>query len=384
MGLRNTSETYGGVTKTFHWLTALLILTAFPLGMIANNLPEASGADLATKALAFSLHKTLGVAVVLVSLGRIAWAIFQIKPGAPTDFGGAQAWLAHAVHWALYLGLIVVPLSGWAHHAATEGYAPILWPFGQSLPFVAKDPGLAGAMAGVHVVATKVLLAAILLHVAGALKHHLIDRDGTFRRMWFGTAPSGDVAPRANARGAAFSAVSIYLCVVALGSFMGLQSAFIETPQAPNGAFPDWTVQSGLIIGTFKNDSPTSQGTFETWDARLSFDAEAVDGTVGTLSMTVTIPSLQAGPQTSQLLGADALDAATHPFATIEATVKVEGERFVLDGTFEFKGRTTPILVPLDTVDLGGIRQFKWQVSSAQIGGNAHVRMELRAAPGDS
>ncbi|MEL6211146.1 MAG: cytochrome b/b6 domain-containing protein, partial [Pseudomonadota bacterium] len=88
MSLTNTASSYGGVTKTLHWLTALLILTLIPLGVVANNMAyelrnasAPSDALLAQTAWLFSLHKTLGVAVFFVALARIAWAVTQPKPG---------------------------------------------------------------------------------------------------------------------------------------------------------------------------------------------------------------------------------------------------------------------------------------------------------------
>lgn len=75
----NTAETYGSVTKTFHWLTAFLILSAIPLGLIATDLAhriEAGDTSLiAETALLFSLHKTIGIAAFLIALGRILWAL---------------------------------------------------------------------------------------------------------------------------------------------------------------------------------------------------------------------------------------------------------------------------------------------------------------------
>ena len=81
MALSNTSTHYGGITKTFHWLTALLILTLIPLGIYANGLPYETSEQLAEKAWMFSLHKTLGVTVFFVALARILSAISQPKPG---------------------------------------------------------------------------------------------------------------------------------------------------------------------------------------------------------------------------------------------------------------------------------------------------------------
>lgn len=72
MSRTNSAHHYGSVTKTFHWLTALLILTLIPLGIIANKLPYETSEQLAQKAWLFSLHKTLGVTVFFVALARIA------------------------------------------------------------------------------------------------------------------------------------------------------------------------------------------------------------------------------------------------------------------------------------------------------------------------
>ena len=81
MALNNTDRAYGGVTKTFHWLTALLIFTAFPLGILAHDAPFDTSDELTRKALLFSLHKTVGVMAFLTALLRILWALTQTRPG---------------------------------------------------------------------------------------------------------------------------------------------------------------------------------------------------------------------------------------------------------------------------------------------------------------
>ena len=129
MTARNTATRYGAVAKTFHWLTALLILTAIPLGLIAgdmaHDLAPGDSAALARVATLFSLHKTLGVAAFLAALLRILWAVAQPRPGLPNGDRRAEAFLAALIHWALYGALVIVPLSGWVHHAAQTGFAPI-------------------------------------------------------------------------------------------------------------------------------------------------------------------------------------------------------------------------------------------------------------------
>ena len=134
MPLTNTQIRYGGVAKTFHWLTALLILTLIVLGLVAEDLPYATDAELARKAWLFSLHKTLGVLVFFVALARILWAVSQPRPGLLNADKRAESFLAELVHWLLYGALVIVPLSGWIGHAAASGFAPIWWPLGQSVP----------------------------------------------------------------------------------------------------------------------------------------------------------------------------------------------------------------------------------------------------------
>ena len=142
MAYRNTAKTYGSVTKTFHWLTALLILTAFPLGILAHDAPFETSDELAFKALLFSWHKTVGVTAFFVASLRILWALTQEKPGLLNAEHKLEAFAAETVHWVLYGCMVLVPLTGWIHHAAAEGFAPIWWPFGQSLPFIPKDAQL--------------------------------------------------------------------------------------------------------------------------------------------------------------------------------------------------------------------------------------------------
>ncbi|MEL7131866.1 MAG: cytochrome b/b6 domain-containing protein, partial [Pseudomonadota bacterium] len=107
MALANTADRYGSLSKTFHWLTALLILTLMPLGIVANDMAyqirtgaETADAFITRTAWLFSLHKTLGVAVFFVALLRILWALSQPKPGLLHRFGRQTFQLAVGVQQA--------------------------------------------------------------------------------------------------------------------------------------------------------------------------------------------------------------------------------------------------------------------------------------------
>ena len=231
MPVRNTPTSYGAITKTFHWLTALLVFTVIPLGLAANSMaadlrnpaiPLTEAAAVRT-ALLFSLHKTTGVAIFFVALARILWAISQPRPGLLNAHRRGEATLAETVHWLLYGSLVLVPLAGWISHAAATGFAPIWWPFGQSLPFVPRDESVAATFGTLHIIFQRVFFLAILLHIAGALKHHFGDRDLTLRRM----LPRGPGTPAAPPQppGAARSAVALIAALAIWAAALGLGTA---------------------------------------------------------------------------------------------------------------------------------------------------------------
>ena len=174
MALSNTASGYGSVSRTLHWLTALFILTALALGLYLEDQPIGTDAEVARTAALYSLHKTVGLAAFLTALIRILWGIGQIRPGHLYPNRRLETFLGDLVHWLLYGALVIMPLSGWITHAATTGFAPILWPFGQSLPFVPKSPALAMLFRALHGMSANLLYASLALHVLGALKHALV------------------------------------------------------------------------------------------------------------------------------------------------------------------------------------------------------------------
>ena len=89
---------------------------------------------------------------------------------------------AHAVHWALYVLFFAVPLAGWGYSSAA-GF-PVVWFGVLPLPdWVPVDRAWAEALKAVHKTAALTLALLVLLHVAAALKHHVVDRDGLLHRM---------------------------------------------------------------------------------------------------------------------------------------------------------------------------------------------------------
>lgn len=219
MRLTNTHASYGLIARSFHWLMALLILTIIPLGKIANDAPFSTDTEFARKFMLFSLHKTLGVVIFGLAVLRILWAVWQPKPGPLHPERKVETFVAITTHWMLYSALVLVPLTGWIEHAATPGLAPIWWPFGQSLPFVSASEWMFNTFSALHRTFGKVLVLAIILHIIGALKHHLIDKDATLRRMWSGTGTSTPVHPRSIIP--VGTALLLWLAALGLGLWIG-------------------------------------------------------------------------------------------------------------------------------------------------------------------
>jgi cytochrome b561/polyisoprenoid-binding protein YceI len=361
MTTANTATQYGSVARTLHWLTALLILTAIPLGAIANRMPFGTGEELAAKAQLFSIHKTVGVAAFAVALIRILWALRQTRPEPLHPNRTWETRVAELVHWALYLSLVIVPLSGWIHHAATDGFAPILWPLGQDLPGVPTSETVAHLAASMHWVFTKVLVASILLHIAGALKHVFIDKDATLSRMTRGTVAPARATGAPHARGPAIAAFAIYAAGAGLAWSMAQSEAQSEpavepaatAATAPAATVGNWTVSEGTLGFAINQMGSDIQGNFANWSADITFDEVATGGSHGSVTVTIDTTSLTLGSVTDQAKAPDFFDVAGHPTATFTANILPAATGYLADGTLTLRGVTSPLQLPFDLTITG-------------------------------
>ena len=167
---------YTWPAMTAHWTIAALILVALPLGWYLHDLPLSP-----TKLRLYSYHKWIGVTVLLLFVPRL---LIRLRYPPPAHLP-APAWqqrIAALTHGALYLLIAAVPLSGWLMSSA-KGF-PVVYLGVLPLPdLVSKDPALGDWLKAAHETLSFALLGLILLHVAAALKHQLIERDGTLWRM---------------------------------------------------------------------------------------------------------------------------------------------------------------------------------------------------------
>lgn len=348
MAIASTTTRYGSVTRVFHWLTALLVMTLIPVAIIAHELPYETSEQLAQKAWLYSLHKTLGISVFFVALLRILWALSQPKPASLHPERKVENFLAETAHWLLYGSLVLAPLSGWIHHAATSGFAPIWWPFGQTLPLVAKSEGVAALFGGLHWVFGKVMIVSLLLHIAGALKHHIIDKDATLRRMLNGAPDLTELPATHHGRTSLIAALAIWGVVLAGAGVFGLyapKAAAVESAtltEVPS----DWIVQEGSIAIGVTQFGSVVEGQFTDWTANITFDPTIQGGPSGQVEVIIAIGSLSLGSVTDQAMGPDFFDASQFETATFSADIITSIDGYIAEGILTTKETSIPVSMP--------------------------------------
>ena len=167
--------------RLLHWLMAPLVVAMLFIGI--GMLSTTSSAY----ALLLAIHKPLGVAILVLVLLRIHTRLRHPPPPLPSDLPRLQRRAATLSHWLLYALLLLMPVSGWAMLSAA-GY-PVTLLAGIRLPPIAPhDAGLFAWLRGAHHWLALLLFATFLLHLAAALFHALVRRDGVLASMapWLG------------------------------------------------------------------------------------------------------------------------------------------------------------------------------------------------------
>lgn len=168
---------YSTVSLAFHWGLALLVLVQ----VLLITAHEATEGPISREFV--TVHKALGMSILLLTLGRIGWRLanpaLPVPPGTP----GWQKIAARTTHVLFYVLLIGLPLGGWAASSAggrdIDFFGLFNWPL---LP-LPLDRELAGSFMDAHRAAVKLLYVLLTLHVLAALKHQFVDRDNVLHRM---------------------------------------------------------------------------------------------------------------------------------------------------------------------------------------------------------
>ena len=168
--------------RFLHWLTLFLVATIF---VLAFSVRFASSSEQAR--MLVEMHRSLGVTVWVVTLGRLVWRQFSRFPDWPADMPWAMRFAAHWSEYALYALLLTQPILGLLHTNA-HGERVTVFFLDQLPALIGRDPPLAKQFLGVHQTVGLLLLGLIALHALAALYHHVWRRDDTLRAM-LGTRP---------------------------------------------------------------------------------------------------------------------------------------------------------------------------------------------------
>jgi cytochrome b561 len=171
---------YTRTAIALHWLIAILVIGQFAWGWWMQGIPKQ---PVGPRVDAFNLHKSVGMTIFLLMALRLAWRAGHSPPPLP-PMPTWQSGLARLTHGLLYAALFIQPLTGYLG-SEVSGY-PVKY-FGITLPgWAGKHVELKDLLSEVHFVTSWVIAALVTLHVVGALKHVLVDRDRLLARMGIG------------------------------------------------------------------------------------------------------------------------------------------------------------------------------------------------------
>jgi cytochrome b561 len=175
----NSADSYGIVTKHFHWIMAAIILFNFALGYFMGDLDKGP-----LRFFIFNLHKSLGILIIILIILRLFWRLINLVP-APLSQNYLLNKLSKVVHYFFYFILLVVTFSGWTYSSARGGPINVFGLF--SVPaLVEKNDEIAKIARNIHTLSVYVFITFVAIHILASLYHHYFLKDKTLKRMWFG------------------------------------------------------------------------------------------------------------------------------------------------------------------------------------------------------
>ncbi|WP_370277558.1 cytochrome b [Pontibacterium sp.] len=178
-GIRDAEFKYGAVTKVLHWGMALMLLTLVVVGSYMTGLDKTDPSRLQL----MGMHKSFGAIFMQLAVFRVIWSRISARPQLPEVLSGWEKRLSRAITALLYILMLAVPFSGMAM-SNFSGFPVSLFGLVEFPMVFTKNPEMAGLAKQAHVAMVYALMGAIVLHVAGALKHRYLDD------------PKADVLPR--------------------------------------------------------------------------------------------------------------------------------------------------------------------------------------------
>lgn len=180
--MRDTKQKLSPITIALHWVIAAAMIGMLTLGIYMERTESYS---------LYGTHKSIGIIIFTLIIARVIWRIINGWPQPASQYKKIEQILAKVTHYTLLIGTVMMPLSGLTMSIAGGRGAkifglPIVPPnYDPDIPdtIMAISKPLAGVAHQAHSLIGYIIIGALILHIAGALKHHVIDKDGTLRRM---------------------------------------------------------------------------------------------------------------------------------------------------------------------------------------------------------
>ena len=362
-----------------HWAIAFLILAQLVGGYVMSDVLPSGSSD---QYVVFQLHKSFGILVLLLTIARILWRIFNPPPPVPASVSRLEDIASRIVHFGFYALLLIVPLAGWLTitvapvHIETvlffvEGLPWPNLPFLGSLGEATRDT-VYEAAGEVHGFLAYTIVALLVLHIAGAVKHHLADGHFVLRMVPLG---SGDGPRRTHGRLATI-VVTLTVFVLLVGSAWiarnmapsassqraasaaapltsgaAAEAPVADAPATPEGPAPLWTIvpDESLIRYAFRYEKDTVTGTLPALEAEIRFDEANLPGSSISASIDLSSVTVASGGLTvAQIRGTNGLAASKDGFARFESDSLTHGADggFVASGRLTVRGVTQEIDLP--------------------------------------
>nr|WP_315241043.1 cytochrome b [uncultured Albidiferax sp.] len=173
--------TYSAVAKLLHWVLALALAGIFCVGLYMTDLPFSP-----QRLKLYNWHKWAGITILVLSALRLLWRFTRRPPPLPVAISRSmpkwQHWAHEGTHYAMYALFFIVPLIGWAYSSAM-GFPIMVFGILPLPDLLSVNKELAEVIKPLHGLAAWTLCGLAFLHVAAALKHQFVDRDGLIGRM---------------------------------------------------------------------------------------------------------------------------------------------------------------------------------------------------------
>lgn len=365
MPWRNTPQLFGAVAKGFHWVVAILVLILLAVGLYMEELDPTP--------LKFKLsfwHKSFGIMVLALVSARLLWRLTNIYPSSIPTHRKWEKMIAQVIHGMMYACLFAMPLTGWMMSSA-KGFGVSVFGWFTLPDLIGENKELGGVLREAHEYIAWTLIACVGLHLAGALKHHFIDRDITLRRML------------------PFAKVSLALLFFA-----------VAPASARADSLPQWTIdpaQSHLTFEATQMKAPFT-GEFKKFGGTIAFDPAHPES--GTAAITIDMASVDtkssdrdANLPTSPWFFTESFPESRFEVASFE---KTGDNTYIAHGKLTIREVTLPLDLPftLDLTEGGKTAHVKGETAlqrldynvgtgdwkdTATVGNSVTVKIDLTA-----